>query len=139
MARDLHDSAMARAELAFCVSLQTSHQHHNSAPPPVPPPYPTTLRGAPIAPYRHLPPITMLACRSFAAPARQCLRQANTSRWAPALAQVSATALRPQSDVNWSIRCMNANTNPLRRSHRDRMPPRPRIRSPTSREPRAAM
>jgi len=32
----------------------------------------------------------MLAARSFAAPARQCLRQANRSRWAPALSQVSA-------------------------------------------------
>ncbi|KAF2708635.1 hypothetical protein K504DRAFT_407636 [Pleomassaria siparia CBS 279.74] len=33
----------------------------------------------------------MLACRTFVAPARQCLRRANgTSRWVPALAQVSA-------------------------------------------------
>lgn len=33
----------------------------------------------------------MLAARSFAAPARQCLRQANrSSRWAPALSQVTA-------------------------------------------------
>jgi hypothetical protein len=34
--------------------------------------------------------VEMLAARSFAAPARQCLRQANrTSRWAPALSQAS--------------------------------------------------
>ncbi|RAR13368.1 isocitrate dehydrogenase subunit 2 mitochondrial precursor [Stemphylium lycopersici] len=34
--------------------------------------------------------LDMLAARSFSAPARQCLRQANRSRWAPALSQLSA-------------------------------------------------
>jgi hypothetical protein len=45
-------------------------------------------RAAPIQPQGHRIAITMLAARSFAAPARQCLRQANSVRRAPAFAQV---------------------------------------------------
>jgi hypothetical protein len=88
----MHNSVMARRSLLFaCPSTQPSTPHLH----PRLPSDPTTLRGAPIASYRHTPPINMLACRSFAAPARQCLRRANgTSRWAPALAQVSAPAVQ---------------------------------------------
>lgn len=37
----------------------------------------------------------MLACRSFAAPARQCLRGARHQPWLPALRQVKSLPLRP--------------------------------------------
>ncbi|RMZ71915.1 hypothetical protein GMOD_00009273 [Pyrenophora seminiperda CCB06] len=40
--------------------------------------------------HKHSYTLTMLAARSFAAPSRQCLRQATRARWAPALSQVSA-------------------------------------------------
>lgn len=59
-----------------------------------PPPHFNDLPLPPRCSCNWVPPTTlyslnMLAARSFASPARQCLRQANRSRWAPALSQVS--------------------------------------------------
>ena len=73
------------------------HLHH----PPGPLNTAATLRAAAILPRTSLELSKMLACRSFAAPARQCLRRANAShKWAPALIQVRTRNRATIADEN---------------------------------------